>query len=317
MDGRIMSGLYTPEIELVLEQGRKLLDQRSAEGRALSYGKIAKDLGMSAASVSNFFNRKQVGDVKKLADLLKHFIERERARDEASLLTVPFTDTRQAKKMMQALQFAHQYHRLVAVVSPPGTGKSTTVQEAQRRDPSIVRVHAANFFGPTATLQEMCEELREPQTGTSRALMKRIRAKLKGTGRLLVIDDAHKLRPNALDTVQTVYDQTGIGIVLFGTRELKRILTAIDERSEQMASRVAGRIWEIPEVDRNDLALILGAVMPEDHVEEALHLLEDDPSTLTSPRRLGNVIEIAGRLAQKHKGALGLTHIRQAMKLSA
>jgi len=312
-----MSGLYTQDIELILEQGRKLLDRRSAEGRAISYGKIARDIGMSAASVSNFFNRKELGDPKKISGLLKNFIDRERVRDESSLLVVPFVDTRQATTMLAAIHFSHHYHRLVAVISPPGSGKSTTVQEAQRRDPSIVRIHAANFFGPSAILQEICEELREPQTGTMRALMKRIKAKLAGTGRCLIIDDAHKLRAAAMDTVQTVYDQTGIGIVLFGIRSLKRLLTGVSEESEQMASRVAGRIWDIPEVNDNDLALILGAVMPEEQVQAALEMLGSDPQLLTSPRRLCNVLEISGRIAQKGRASLALKHIQQAMKLSA
>ena len=309
--------LYETDIEIVVEQGRKLMAERETKGKPLSYGKIAKDIGMSPASVSNFFNRKDTGDVKKISDLIRNFIERERARDETGLLAIPFAETRQATDMIEAIEFAHQYHRMVAVISPPGSGKTVTINEVIRRDPSIIRIQAANFFGASAILQEICEELRESQRGLMRALLKRIKAKLRGTGRCLIVDDTHKLRPAALDTLQTIYDQTGIGIVLFGIRSLRRMLTGFSEEAEQMASRVSGRIWEIPDVTEDDLDVILAGVMTADQRERVLEVLKKDPQLLSSPRRLCNVLEISGSLAKKQRTPLTVVHVRQAMALSA
>lgn len=313
-----MSGLYTPKIELILEQSLALRDRRNATGHTMSDASIARDIGVSPASLSNFFQRKEVGDPEKMAKRLKEFIDNERARDEASLLTVPYTETRQAKKMMQGIKFAHQNNRLVAIVSPAGTGKSSTVQEAQRRDPSILCIRAATFYGPHAILQELCEVLRMPQTGTCRALMKRIKAKLAGTNRCLIIDDAHDLRAGGINAVRTVYDETKVGIVLFGIQKLKRILTGVDDESEQIASRVAGRIFEVPEVNEQDLALILAAVMPEQQVETAIQMMRDaDPQAISTPRRMCNVLEIAGKIAERKNHQLGIKDIQDAMRLSA
>lgn len=312
-----MPGLYPPDIELVRERLLRLQTAREAQGRKLSLTQIGHAVDRSAATISNFLHRKDLGNVQELAARLAAYVDREEAKDAGGLLKIPFVETRQAAVTFEALQFASRFGRLVAVVGPPGLGKSRTIAEAVRRDPSLIVLQASGILGASGVLQELCEALRETDRGLLRALQKRIRARLTGSGRCVIVDDAHTLGFRALDTLRTIYDQTGVGMVLVGIRALRRSLCGVSEELEQLASRVAGRIWELPELNEADLALLLGACMRESDVEAALELLGRDPQVLSSARRACNVLEIAGKVAEKGGGPVTLAHLKAALKLAA
>lgn len=311
------SGLYPPDIELIRERLSKLIDRRDHQGRPLSLKQIGLAVDRSPASVSNFANRKDRGNVEDMAGRLKAYLDREEAKDAGGLLQIPFVTTRQAACLLQGYQFAHRFNRLVAVIGPPGLGKSRAIEEIVTQDRSVVVIQASRVLGPSGILQELCDQLRESDKGLLRALLKRIRARLSGSGRCIIIDDAHTLGFAALDVLRTIYDLTGVGMVLVGIRALKRHLVGTSEELEQLASRVANRIWEMPEFNESDLELLLSAVMRESDVAPAIELMIKDPQLQSSARRACNALEIAGKLAEKDGGKISLTHLKHALKLAA
>jgi hypothetical protein len=302
---------------LIRERLLHLLERRERQDRPFSQNDVARRIGVSAAAVSNFVNHKDVGDVAKLAGALKAFVEREEARDEDSLLRLPFVQTRQAKEMMRANQFCHRFGRMAAVLGGSGWGKSRAIAEAVAQDRSLVLLKAWNRMGASGVLQDLCEGLKVSDSGLLRALMKRIKARLAGSGRCVIVDDAHTLSFGALDVLRHIYDETGVGMLLVGIDKLKRHLIGTSEELEQIASRVSGRIWELPEIRESDLVLILRAVMRESDVEPAMQLLRRDPTLLTSVRRMSNFLEIAGSLASRNGGVVTMVHLKQALKYAA
>ena len=59
-----------------------------------------------------------------------------------------------------------------------------------------------------------------------------------------------------------------LGIVLVGIPNLRRHLTPKNEEYEQIASRVAGRIYDLPEFSLDDARLMFEAVMPARDVDQ-------------------------------------------------
>jgi DNA transposition AAA+ family ATPase len=309
--------LYSPDIEFIRERVLKLIDHREAKGRPLTQSDIARAVGMSAATVSNFLNHKDLGDVPKIAVALKAYVEREESKDDGGLIKVPFVETRQAKTMAKAIDFCHRFGRMGAVLGGSGFGKSRAIEEAVRLDPSLIVLHGWNRLGSSGVLQDLCEAIKVSDKGLLRALMKRIKARLTQSERCLIVDDAHTLAFGALDTLRHIYDQTGVGVLLVGIGSLRRHLIGSSEETEQIASRVSGRLWEMPDITEDDVRLILGGVLPDPDTDQAMELLKRDPQLLSSARRLGNFIEIAGVLSKKNNGRMTVEHIRQAMRLAA
>ncbi len=309
--------LYTRDAEIVLERVLNLIAHREAQGRPLSQNQIAGSIGVSAATVSNFLNRKESGDVDKIAGLLRGFIDREQAREDGGLLKVPFAETHQAKRLMELVQYCHRYGRMGAAIGGPGMGKSTTIKQIIRRDPSILLLEAHNRLGAQGVLQDLCESVKVHTTGLGRALIKRLRVKLTDKGRCIIVDDAHTLGFQALDILRTVYDLTGTGIVLVGIGKLRRYLTGTTEEYEQLASRVGSRLWELPEFTLTDVKLLLGGVMRDQELDKAMDLVKSDPRSISSGRWLGDLLEDAAKFAKKRGGAIALEDVRRAMRLAA
>lgn len=315
-----MPTLFPAHLELIRERTIKLVEKREAKGRPLSLKQIGMGIDYSAGAISNFLHRKDIGNVEEIGARLKTYLDREETKETAGLLHVPFVETRQAKKVLQAVQFAQQYGRLVALIGGPGLGKTRSIQQALEADKTAILIQASGIMGPSGVLQDLCDAIGESSTGKLVACLKRIRARLSGSGRCIIVDDAHCLSYKALDVLRTIYDQTGCGVVLAGIKGLKRLLTGTSEEYEQLASRVSGRIFELPEFNEADLALLLEAIVhPSDH-DAVMELLGADPRTAGSPRRACNVLEVAGRLAESDRTSdskIKVKHLRDAMKVAA
>ncbi|MDP1860252.1 MAG: AAA family ATPase, partial [Gemmatimonadaceae bacterium] len=267
--------------------------------------------------ISHFLKRQYDGDVDHVSKLVKAYVEREEAKDEGGLLKIPFVDTKPAKAMLSVIKYCHKNGRMGAVLSGSGTGKTTTIRQAIKEDPSILVVTAWARLGAIGVQQELCDALKMSDSGNSRALMKRLKHKLTGKGRCLIIDDAHTLAFGALDAIRYIYDQTGTGVVLCGIPSLARHLSSKSEEYEQLASRVAGRVHELPEFSLDDARLMFEAVMSEKDVDRAIGLLKGDPQTMSSGRRLGNLLEDAGKFASRRGEMMSVGDVEKALRFAA
>lgn len=310
--------LLSPKNEIVLERVLNLIDRRETAGRAITQTQIAGAIGVSPAVISHFLKRSYDGDVDKIAQLLKSYVEREEAKDEGGLLRIPFVETRPAKAGLSAIKSCHRYGRMGAVLAGSGSGKTSTIRQASKEDPSLIVITAWARLGAIGVQQELCEVLRVGERGNSRALMKRLRNKLADKGRCIVVDDAHTLAFGALDTLRYIYDQTGCGMVLVGIPALARHLSSRSEEYEQLASRVASRVYELPEFSSDDARLMLEAGARAEDIEASMSLLSGDPQTVASGRRLGSILEDAGKFA-KMRGAnrIAFEDIKKAVRLAA
>lgn len=309
--------LLSPQNEITLERLMNLMDRRESAGRAITQTQVASAIGVSPAVISHFLKRTYDGDVDKVALLIKNYVEREESKDEGGLLKVPFVPTRPAKAMLDVIKYSHKYGRMSAVLSGSGTGKTTTIGQAKKEDPSLIHITAWARLGAIGVQQEICDALKMSDGGNSRALMKRLKHKLTDKGRCIIVDDAHTLAFGALDALRYIYDQTGSGVVLVGIPSLARHLTSKSEEYEQLASRVAGRVHELPEFSLDDARLMFEAVMNDKDVQQAMAMLKSDPQTMSSGRRLGNLLEDAGKFASRRNSPMSLDDLHKAMRLAA
>jgi len=72
-------------------------------------------------------------------------------------------------------------------------------------------------------------------------LYERILDATKGAGRLLMVDEAHRLDRSDLEVLRDLHDEAGMGIVLAGTRDLAQTCFGESEMG-QLSSRIALRI---------------------------------------------------------------------------
>lgn len=312
------NGLWPREIELICEQFDRLLAQRKQQGRPLSLAAIGKSVDRSPSMISDFLNHKERGDVGGLAERIKNFLDLEQARETSKQITIPFCETQQARGITEAVNYAHRYGEMTAVICKSGDGKSRTLEELQRRDRTLIIVNANVMMSPQGLMRELCEAIRQPSTGLGMACLKRVRAILTDSGRCLIVDEAHDLQLKALHILRSLHNDTHIGLVLCGISTMRKWLTGHNDELEQIARRVAGNIWNVPDFGEDDAMLMLRATMQnEAQVEEALEFLRQEPRSLSSAGRLAIALRKAVRFAEKKKTKITVELLKRAFKEAA
>jgi len=80
-----------------------------------------------------------------------------------------------------------------------------------------------------------------PGTQSTAQIMRRILATVRGTNRLLIIDEAQHLNERAFDTLRAINDKAGVSIVFAGNRGiLKRMFGRMELEYDQLYSRIGG-----------------------------------------------------------------------------
>lgn len=299
-------GLWPPDIELVREQLDELLHVRKAAGRELTLSVICKGVGLSpksAALISDFLHHKERGDVAGLGEKLHNFVQQERARDTDKLPDIPFCETEQAARIMEAVAYAHKFLQFTAVIAPSGCSKTTTITELKRRDATLIVLKVNPNTGANGLLRMLCSAIGELPTGLGAACYEKARKRLTNSRRCILVDNAHWLPVKAIHTLCALQEEAQIGVVICGIPTLKKwIEIGGDEELEQIASRVDGQTWIAPKFSEDDVILLLKSVLKsDDQVEAVLAYLKEDPQRLSSARRLTNALKKAVKLCEKKK----------------
>ncbi|EHZ3394125.1 AAA family ATPase, partial [Salmonella enterica] len=99
--------------------------------------------------------------------------------------------------------------------------------------------------------------------------------KLKGTGRLLIIDEAELLPYRALEVIRRLHDKAGIGVVMAGMPRLITNLKGKRGEFAQLYSRVALALDMGNSLDREDFDQIAVDLMPEAEDQKIRNALYD------------------------------------------
>lgn len=172
------------------------------------------------------------------------------AQRESRRLPEGFVETKVAERMLLIIEKSTQLCSMAVIVGDSGRGKSLTVEAAKGIYPGTITLRISQSCRtPQGFTHALASALGFGWSGSSREAHYRVVRALAGTGRPIIIDEAHQLRIEALESVRDIYDETGCPIILVGTA---RITEMIDDQSffaGQFASRIALR-YDITEALR-------------------------------------------------------------------
>lgn len=129
-----------------------------------------------------------------------------------------FVETASAEKIMSALAYAQTYHDMVSIYGGPGVGKTRTIHY-YRSQYDLVWIATAT--PATAAVVPALEEVAEAlgisdPAGGARRIARQIRAKVRGTNGLIIIDEAQHLSMAAIEELRSIHDVTKVGLALVG-----------------------------------------------------------------------------------------------------
>jgi DNA transposition AAA+ family ATPase len=231
------------------------------EARSWSMGALAKAAGISNGALSQFLAGKYPGDNDSLRAKVENVMTRERDKAVQPKTASEFVETSAAQHVFEVAKYCHLFGDIGVCYSAAGLGKTESVREYARKHSDVILIEA----NPGYTAHYLFRELRELLGGTSRSNLLDIFVdccqRLKGSGRLLIVDEAEQLPYKALEMLRRLHDKTGIGVLLTGMPKLLGNLRGLKGEYAQLYSRV-GIAYKLQSLSADDSGAIVQMLLP-------------------------------------------------------
>lgn len=212
---------------------RALMDSKGYQQK-----QVAQLLGVSVATVSLYLKGEYNGNVADIDRKVDELIERDKAKVVEAKYNAAFVPTLAARRGMEVMAFAHVEGEINVIYGSAGLGKTQMLKEYARRNSSAVLIEVDPSCTPKVLLRKIAEAVGANARGVNNELLDSIVSKLKGSERLLMIDEAELLSTRSLEFIRRIHDLTGVGVVLAGMPRLLINLKGKNNELAQLYSRV-------------------------------------------------------------------------------
>lgn len=302
----------------VREKVQKLIDVSK-----MPQAEICRQSGVTSGQLSPWLKGKYAGDNQAVEEKLQQWLD-VRARKAQLARTMPgeppWLETPTGRKMYSVLAFAQMAATIGVIYGGAGLGKSSTTRAYAAQTPNVWRVEmskAACAMG--SALDEIAHVLGVKTVSGRPGLVHRALVdRLRGTGGLLIIDEAQHLRTEALEAIRGLHDLAGVGLVLSGNETVYARMTGGGTREAsfaQLFSRIGKRL-RLTRPEAADIQALVehyGVTDPE-----AVAVLKEIAAKPGALRGMVLTIRLAAMLAAGEEAAeITPDHIRAAWREQA
>jgi DNA transposition AAA+ family ATPase len=228
-----------------LEEMRTFINEQFALGRPAR--EMAREAGISDTTLSQFRHDKYEANPAQVLAKLERW---KRKFDHGPSSHLPMADawidTPTGQRIDNTIAFAQTTPSIVVIYGNPGLGKTTAIARYARMNPNVWVVTCKPSTGGNRACIRMVGEavgLKGLAT-TPDQVSSDIVSRMRGTGGLLVVDEAQHLSVDAFEELRSVHDVAGVGLALCGNDFVYTKVTGRLNRSHfaQLASRIGRRL---------------------------------------------------------------------------
>jgi len=251
--------------EQILKIQKRLLEFVKANP-AVSYNDLAKNIGGGSTRINLFAHGKYKVSPEMLSELaakVEDYLDSYNSSD--ILQTRPgriFARTSVAEDVFTTTDYVKKFRKIGVVFGIPGCGRTMAVKEYARTHPRTILVMAHKLITKRALLTSILRELKKSDDQILNNMFEDIINDLKGTDRLLIVDEGEHLSVDTLEIVRRIYDFAGIPILLSGTNIMLQKLRGRKGELKQLYSRI-GIKAEVNDLTISDTKKILEVNYPE------------------------------------------------------
>ena len=207
------------KLNSVTETRKRLTDYISTTKR--SQAAISKELGISAATLSQFLNGNYIGSNEDVAYKVEQFLELERQRQHQTPPPSFTSKLRNTQLVYADLNYLRVTNRISLIIGAAGSGKTTALKHYAKENNGVIYVQADVTKGsPRAALNLIVKAMGMKVRGTSSEILDNLIDELTDTNRLIIIDEAQHLTERSFDTLRALNDRAGVGLVYAGTPDI-------------------------------------------------------------------------------------------------
>lgn len=238
--------------------------------QGLGQKQVANAFCVSVATVSQYLSGKYQGNCEELDRKVDEMLERQKAKVVEAKYNSEFVPTLAAKRGMEVMQFAHVEGEINVIFGAAGLGKTQMLKEYARKNSSAVLIEVDPSCTPKVLLRKIAEAVGATARGVNNELLDSIVSKLKGSERLLMVDEAELLSTRSLEFIRRIHDLSGVGVVLAGMPRLLVNLKGKNNELAQLYSRVGFACDLGNALPDDDLALLAESALGTDEFNAPL-----------------------------------------------
>ena len=221
----------------------KLRDLMKQEG--LSQRAAALQLGVSPGLLSAWLAGSYKGSDDAVGEKVSGLLQR---RKELCTMSLPeeerfpvTVETEVYSTVTRAIRNCHLKGKIGVVTAHSGSGKTRAAREYVARNAGAILIECHHSFPARMVLGAIAKACNVEARGSIHELLEAICDRLKGSKRVLVLDEAEHLKPQVLDVVRRINDWAGIGIVYVGLPRFMGQLQSLRRDFEYIWNRVRVR----------------------------------------------------------------------------
>lgn len=230
---------------------------------------IARELGISAGLLSDFLSGNYKAPhtvIPKIEQLLSVQAKKEVAPKEP-----PFSKTNVSEIVMNTISYCHIRGKIGVVYGDPGIGKTMAIREYLKNNQLAIGISISPSYSSMSGVNELIADALGVRQRVARKIYAEIVAKLKNSGRVIIIDEAQHLTVRTLDHLRCMADESGVGLCLVGNDAVYSKLTGTGQADfAQLFSRIGMHKQVLTNnISKEDVKQVFGDELDD----EALELL--------------------------------------------
>lgn len=243
--------------ELTVQEAVAYLHQyRETTGKTQTA--IARELDISSGALSSFL----AGSYKAPHTITPRVIELMALNEKKQVAPKEpdYVETTVSRTVTNAIKYAHIQGKIAVVYGDAGVGKTMAAKEYLKRNGLAIGITINPTYASITGVNELLAEQLGVRERVSRKITAEIVTKLRGSGRVIVVDEAQHLTVRTLNHLRCMSDESGIGITLIGNDEVYTKMKGSGRADfAQLFSRVGMRKQVLTSsITQEDVRLIFG-----------------------------------------------------------
>lgn len=208
--------------------------------KGISQAELGRKLSISSGAVSSYLNGKYPSPetvTEKIAELMDMQEQKTLAPKAPEIVETTVT-----KMVKQAISYAHLRGVVSVAYGDAGVGKTTAVQQYLKENQLAIGIEILPTYASLTGVTELLADKLGSKESTDRKITRDIIGKLKGSGRVIIVDEAQHLTVRAIEHLRSISDSTGIGICFVGNESIyTKLLGKHKNDYAQLYSRISVR----------------------------------------------------------------------------
>ena len=243
-----LSQITEDDARQVIEAVRAYLKERS-----VSQAQLAKGLCIAASTVSQVLKGTYAADSRPILIAMDRWLERRKQADAQPQIS-RFVDTSVAKRCRLAAKRAIAASdagidsRISLVWGDPGCGKTLALEAIAESENGIIITCGVEIMSARGVMEELAKAVGCPIAKSNRETFELVVNRLRGSGRLIIVDEIHALLEakddSAFHTLRRLSDKTGCPQLWAATCNLIEELRRREQKREplgQIISRIGSQ----------------------------------------------------------------------------